>query len=90
MLQPVGLHPEWAWEFTYNYMLAKATTIYYEPINTYKQHFKHKTLTPGQVARSDACLTGIPEVAGLILRSCNILLWRLAMKSFLRPFSPYS
>ena len=38
---------------------------------------------------SNACPTGVQEVAGLILQSGNILSWRLVMKSFLWPFSPY-
>ena len=43
----------------------------------------------GPVAWSLAHLTGIQEVVGSILRSNYILSWRLVMKSFLRPVSPY-
>ena len=44
---------------------------------------------PGPEAGLDARPTGIQEVAGSILRSGNILSWRLVMKSFLRSFSHY-
>ena len=44
---------------------------------------------PGTVARSDPRPPGMRTVAGSILGSGNILSWRLVMKSFLRPFSPY-
>ena len=40
---------------------------------------------PGPVAWSNVSL----EVAGSILWSGNTILWRLVMKSFLRPFSRY-
>ena len=43
---------------------------------------------PGLVARSDARLSGIQEVTGLIFRSGNILSCELVIKTFLRPFSP--
>ena len=48
-----------------------------------------KNLLPGPVAWMDVRLTGIQEVAGSVLQSGNILSWRLVLKSFLRPFSPY-
>ena len=43
----------------------------------------------GPVPRSDACPLGMQSFASSILGSGNILSWRLVMKSFLRPFSPY-
>ena len=45
-------------------------------------------LTSGSITHSDARPTGTQEVAGSILRSGNIVSWKLDMKSFLRPFSP--
>ena len=53
-----------------------------------RKNADQKTL-PIPVARSDARSLGIQTVAGLILGSGNILSWRLVMKSFLRPFSPF-
>ena len=47
-------------------------------------------LGPVPVARSDVHVTGIQEIAGSIFWSGNILSWRLVIKSFLWPFSPYS
>ena len=44
---------------------------------------------PGSVAQSDARSTGDQEVVNSRLRSGNILLLRLIMKSFLRSFSPF-
>ena len=49
----------------------------------------HFCLRAGPVAWSDARPPGIQMVAGSILGFSNICLWRLVMKSFLRPFSPY-
>ena len=43
----------------------------------------------GPVTWSDAHPPGMRTVAGSIIGCGNILLWRLIMKSFLRPFSPY-
>ena len=51
--------------------------------------FYFMMMQAGPVALSNRCPTGVQEVAGLILQSGNILSWRLVMKSFLWPFSPY-
>ena len=45
---------------------------------------------PGPEARLDPRPPCMRTVAGSILGSANILSWRLVMKSFLWPFSPYN
>ena len=46
---------------------------------------------PALVTKSDARSIGDQKVAGLIpAGSGNILMWRLIMKYFLQPFSPFS
>ena len=47
--------------------------------------YAHQKTKRAPVARPDARGPGIQTVAGSILRSGNILYWRLVMKSFLRP-----
>ena len=46
--------------------------------------------TAGLIAHLDARPPGMQMVVGSILGSGNILSWRLVMKSFLQPFSPYN
>ena len=63
---------------------------YYSKVFSNARKYAHQKTKPAPVTRSDARAPGIQTVAGLILRSGNILYWRLVMKSLLGPFCSYS
>ena len=63
--------------------------IYYVYIESYIFKCWTQYSMRSLVAQLDAHPPGMQMVAGSILWSGNILIWRLGMKSFLRPFSPY-
>ena len=60
-----------------NVMLGLGKMSFKKKIKTKRE--RTKDLQPGPIARSDARPTDIQEVAGSILRSANIISWRLVM-----------
>ena len=58
---------------------------YYSKVFSNARKYTHQKTKRAPVARQDARAPGIQTVTGSILRSGNILYWRLVMKSFLRP-----
>ena len=82
--EPLLLRYRILWSTNMTHVLGYYSKVFSNP----RKNTDQKTMSV-LVARSDACSLGNQTVAGSILGSGNIISWRLAMKPFLRPFSPF-